>query len=109
MAKHIGIEDHSINCKGHLTIWNVSDKFRLHELYSKWILCRYFKVVQCMHCLHSSIPFITPTKRKISNNTNIIGASPSYICTSVPPQRQLVLRTGIFLSLKVVDLYQNTL
>ena len=60
IAKHIGIKDHSINCKGHLTIPNVSDKFRLHELYSKYILCRYFKVVQYVHFLYQSKPFITP-------------------------------------------------
>jgi len=59
-AKHIGNEHHSNNCKGHLTIPNVSDKFRLHEPYSKWILCMYFKGVQYVNFLYQSTPFITP-------------------------------------------------
>jgi hypothetical protein len=60
IAKHIGNEDHSNNCKGHLTIPNVSEKFRLHEPYSKWILCMCFKVVYTVHFLYQSTTFITP-------------------------------------------------
>jgi hypothetical protein len=58
-AKHIGNEDHLNNYIGHLTIPNVSDKFRLHEPYSTWILWRWFKVVHSVHILYQSTLFIT--------------------------------------------------
>ena len=44
-----------------------------------------------------------------SLNTNITGESPTYFHTSVPLQLQLVFKTGILFSLKMVHLYQNTL
>ena len=105
IATNIGIEDHSNNCKGHLTIPNVSDKFRLHELYRKWILCRYFKVVHSVHFLYQRSTFITP----LNAQSKLIQISPTYFPRSAHLQRQLVFKTGILFSLKMVHLYQNTL